>query len=44
MVALGCLVGLVVAGCSGTDLLNTSSLPSLPTLPTITGYSSNHSE
>jgi hypothetical protein len=48
-----CLAALTLAGCGGTDLLNTSSLPTLPTLPdlpklpaaiAITGHSSSHSE
>lgn len=45
--AAGGLVALILAGCSGTDLLNTSSLSTLPTLPAaiaITGHSSNHAE
>ena len=43
-------VALVLGGCGGTDLLNTSSLPALPNLPKlppaieITGHSSSHSE
>lgn len=45
--AAACLVALILSGCSGTDLLNTSSLPTLPALPNaiaITGHSSSHSE
>lgn len=45
--AAGCLVVLILAGCSGTELLDTSSLPKLPTLPAavaITGHSSSHTE
>lgn len=42
-----CLIALTLVGCSGTDLLNTASLPALPALPAsmaITAHSSNHTE
>lgn len=43
----GCLFALTLAGCSGTDLLNTASLPAMPAIPSsiaVTAHSSNHSE